>query len=143
VLITDGAGDSEAHSYTVAIDYGNTAAAYEGNLLAGATAARSGFDASSLYTLGESTAAAALLTLNSSDDATTIAANSAYLLKESLTTDTEEQTLTTEVGVATGLHTIAPTTADAAVYYDLQGRRVLYPAAGVYVTAAGQKVYVK
>ena len=29
------------------------------------------------------------------------------------------------------------------VYYDLQGRRVLYPANGIFVTENGEKVFIK
>lgn len=75
-------------------------------------------------------------------DGTTIPCNKAYLAS-------------TQSGVAkldlnfggqpTGIESLTPdpTTVDSNVLYDLNGRRVLYPTRGIYVTGSGKKIYLK
>lgn len=46
-------------------------------------------------------------------------------------------------GDATGISGVTAGTKGEEVFYDLNGRRVLYPANGIYVTASGKKVLVK
>lgn len=48
-------------------------------------------------------------------------------------------------GETTGIDTLAPdpSTVKDNTLYDLNGRRVLYPTRGIYVTASGRKIYVK
>lgn len=46
-------------------------------------------------------------------------------------------------GEATGIDGIEAEKNASEIFYDLNGRRVLYPAAGIYVTASGKKVLVK
>ena len=47
-------------------------------------------------------------------------------------------------GTTTGIDSAVTTEGgETEVYYDLSGRRVLYPAKGIYVKANGQKVYLK
>lgn len=47
-------------------------------------------------------------------------------------------------GMTTGIDSAVTTEGgETEVYYDLSGRRVLYPAKGIYVKANGQKVYLK
>lgn len=43
----------------------------------------------------------------------------------------------------TGIDNVNATAPAAKKYYDLQGRRVLYPAKGIFVTEDGQKVLFK
>ena len=48
-------------------------------------------------------------------------------------------------GQPTGIESLTPdpTTVDSNVLYDLNGRRVLYPTRGIYVTGSGKKIYLK
>lgn len=46
-------------------------------------------------------------------------------------------------GDQTGIAPIQPATEREVKYYDLNGRRVLYPTSGIYVTDGGQKVYIQ
>lgn len=46
-------------------------------------------------------------------------------------------------GETTGIDTLAPAMLNDNTLYDLNGRRVLYPTRGIYVTASGRKIYVK
>ena len=63
----------------------------------------------------------------------------AYLLAEDIPTEAHELSL--NFGDATGIKNIKVGTEDN-VYYDLQGRRVLYPTKGLYIVN-GKKVIVK
>ena len=71
----------------------------------------------------------------------TIAANKAYYVS---TLATGEALSLSFGGPAVGIDKIAtPGAEKAQTYYDLQGRRVLYPSNGIYVTGDGQKVFIK
>ena len=70
-----------------------------------------------------------------------IAANKAYYVS---TLATSEALSLSFGGPAVGIDQIAtPGAEKAQTYYDLQGRRVLYPSNGIYVTGDGQKVFIK
>ena len=70
-----------------------------------------------------------------------IAANKAYYVS---TQTTDEALSLSFGGPAVGIDQIAtPGAEKAQTYYDLQGRRVLYPSNGIYVTGDGQKVFIK
>lgn len=70
-----------------------------------------------------------------------IAANKAYYVS---TQATGEALSLSFGGPAVGIDQIAtPGAEKAQTYYDLQGRRVLYPSNGIYVTEDGQKVFIK
>ena len=71
----------------------------------------------------------------------TIAANKAYYVS---TQATGEALSLSFGGPSVGIDQIAtPGAEKAQTYYDLQGRRVLYPSNGIYVTGDGQKVFIK
>ena len=70
---------------------------------------------------------------------TSIPAGKAYLLAEDIPAEAHEFSL--NFGDATGIKNIKVGTEDN-VYYDLQGRRVLYPTKGLYIVN-GKKVIVK
>ncbi len=71
----------------------------------------------------------------------TIPANKAYYVS---TLATGEALSLSFGGPAVGIDQIAtPGAEKAQTYYDLQGRRVLYPSNGIYVTEDGQKVFIK
>lgn len=71
----------------------------------------------------------------------TIPANKAYYVN---TQATGEALSLSFGGPAVGIDQIAtPGAEKAQTYYDLQGRRVLYPSNGIYVTGDGQKVFIK
>lgn len=76
---------------------------------------------------------------------TTVPANKAYLPLSAVAGGTANtQALRISIGDATGIgNTTVGNRQEDNIYYDLDGRRVLYPAQGVYVKANGQKVYIK
>ena len=75
-------------------------------------------------------------------EGTTIPCNKAYL--ESTQSSVAKLDLNFG-GQPTGIESLTPdpTTVDSNVLYDLNGRRVLYPTRGIYVTGSGKKIYLK
>lgn len=72
-----------------------------------------------------------------SDEDRTLAANKAYLVLPAGTENVKAFILNT--GDLTGIESVA-TGAEVEEYYDLQGRRVMKPTKGIYVTKSGKKV---
>lgn len=116
--------------------------AIEGNHLIGATAKRSGFEADGTYVLALNSAGKAAFLQS---ELTTVPANKAYILATDVeaTEGAPAAVLNFNIGESTGITSAATATAEASVYYDLSGRRVLYPAKGIFVTANGEKVLLK
>lgn len=81
----------------------------------------------------------AMCLVNSEDDRT-IPANKAYLGSTQAAVEVKRFAF---AGEATGIEGVTTNDAAADIYYDLNGRRVLYPAHGVYVKSNGQKVLIK
>ncbi len=73
-------------------------------------------------------------------DNRTIPANKAYYAPAA---ETEAAVLSFSFGPATGIDGVTVADKAADTYYDLSGRRVLYPTHGVYVKGNGEKVYIK
>lgn len=134
---------NEGGSTTATLNVINTDKTVEGNLLKPATAKRAGFTAGETYVLAKSTASNEAAFLKS--ELTVVPANKAYIEATSLPTSSEGQgALSFNFGGnVTGIN--AAVVADKAntEYYDLQGRRVLYPVHGIFVTNTGKKVLVK
>ena len=127
---------------TANLEITNEAATYAGeNKLKGATAKRTGFTANETY----------VLALNSANQAaffkselTTVPANKAYVLASTLPTgEAAAQALNFGFGEVTGINGVNADSNNAVEYYDLNGRRVLYPANGIFVTNTGKKVFIK
>ena len=76
----------------------------------------------------------------------TVPANKAYLLAEKLNQGAGANMLQFAFGegTETGISNVnAENSGKAETYYDLNGRLVVYPTRGVYVTGSGRKVFVK
>lgn len=137
-----------ANTYNLTINTDNTTAKSTDNWLTGATVKRTGID-DEYFALGykaltdgaDKTAGFFKVTTQ------TMPANKAYLLKSILTeNNAQANVLLFNFGESTGIKQVAtdePANAETNVYYDLNGRRVLYPAHGIYVKANGQKVFIK
>lgn len=112
------------------------------NKLACATAERDGYASKANYMLSAKTGTVGFLP----STMTLVPANKAFLPAANITSGSgQAQMLSFYIGGAvTGINAA---TADAQngndVYYDLNGRRVLYPAHGIYVTGNGKKVFIK
>lgn len=77
---------------------------------------------------------------------TTIKQNKGYILSTSNSAPRME--LTFGEGETTGIESVLEDNSrresiDTSVLYDLNGRRVLYPSRGIYVTASGQRIFLK
>lgn len=127
---------------TVNLPIVTTTTTYPDNKLAYATAERNGYASKANYMLSAKTGTVGFLP----STMTLVPANKAFLPSTNITSDSgQAQMLNFYIGGAvTG---ISAATADAHngtdAYYDLNGRRVLYPAHGIYVTGNGKKVFIK
>lgn len=110
-----------------------------GNKLEGVTAKRAGYIAGTNYVLAEKNGKVGFYKANF----TTIVANKAYL-PQSKVQNAQGVMMAFSFGdEVTGIDNVNAATATTKKYYDLQGRRVLYPAKGIFVTEDGQKVLLK
>lgn len=73
-----------------------------------------------------------------------VPANKAYILTTDLGAASQAASLLQfNFGEATGIDGVVADDAQVTIYYDLNGRRVLYPTQGVYVTNTGKKVFIR
>lgn len=128
---------------TVNLPLTTTTASYASvNKLVGTAAERTGYTTETTYVLSAKGGNVGLLP----STLTFVPSNKAFLPKTNITTPSAEtQMLNFYVnGSITGISQIATTDQEAAhTYYDLNGRRVLYPTHGIYVTGNGKKVFIK
>lgn len=118
----------------------STAAAPAKNYLNAAVTKLAGFTANETYALGKKENGEVAFMLNG---LTVITANKAYINKSDLTSGGIASNVLNFGQVATGVNTVVAGANDGVQYFDLQGRRVLYPAHGIFVTNTGKKVLVK
>ena len=132
----------EARAYTFPIAYdAATTEPVVGNTFLGTGLRRTGFAAGSFYALANPASGVGFYT--ATDNVTAVPANKAYMNR---TTGSEAASYRFIIGAdpTVGIdHAIEPATGAAKAYYDLQGRRVLYPSHGIYVTQDGKKVFIK
>ena len=109
------------------------------NKLKGVTAKREGYDALSNYVLAAKNGATGFYKAKF----TAIAANKAYLPVANVQNAQGVMMAFSFGDEVTGIDNVNAAAPAAKKYYDLQGRRVLYPAKGIFVTEDGQKVLFK
>lgn len=131
---------NEAGATTANLDIVTTDKVIEGNKLMPATAKRTGFDANATYVLAKNTAGEAAFLKNG---LTVVPANKAYVATENIPAGSSSNVLNFNFGQVTGINGVVATDKAGVQYFDLQGRRVLYPAHGIFVTNTGKKVFVK
>lgn len=133
---TDGA-------YTFAIATGSEAEAdLTGNQFEGANVKRAGMDGVEYFALATKNTVTGFYKVTTG----TVPANKAYLLGEKLNQGAGANMLQFAFGegTETGISNVnAENSGKAETYYDLNGRLVVYPTRGVYVTGSGRKVFVK
>lgn len=110
-----------------------------GNKLEGVTAKRAGYTAGTNYVLAEKNGKVGFYKASF----ITIVANKAYLPQTNVQNAQGVMMAFSFGDEVTGIDNVNAATAAAKKYYDLQGRRVLYPAKGIFVTEDGQKVLLK
>lgn len=133
---TDGA-------YTFAIATGSEPEAYlSDNQFTGANVKRSGMADVNYFALATKNTVTGFYKVTTG----TVPANKAYLLGEKLNQGAGANMLQFAFGegTETGISNVnAENSGKAETYYDLNGRLVVYPTRGVYVTGSGRKVFVK
>lgn len=130
----------EAATYTLTIS-SSTDAASTDNVLSGTLTPATLTSDNTAYILKNGTSGVGLYKVTSTSDLT-IPANKAYLLETSGSSQSMKG-FRFDDGTTTGIHSAATTNTAADEFYDLNGRRVLFPVKGVYVKGNGQKVYIK
>ena len=132
----------EAGAYVFPVAYNAaTTEPVAGNTFLGTGLRRTGFAAGSFYALANPASGVGFYT--GTDAVTAVPANKAYMNR---TTGSEAAGYRFIIGEdpTVGIdHAIEPATGATKTYYDLQGRRVLYPSHGIYVTQDGKKVFIK
>ena len=138
--------DADAYTdgaYTFDIATGTEPAAdLSGNQFTGANVKRSGMASVDYFALATKNTVTGFYKVTSG----TVPANKAYLLGEKLNQGAGTNMLQFAFGegTETGISNVnAENSGKAETYYDLNGRIVVYPTRGVYVTGSGRKVFVK
>lgn len=131
-------GEGKVHQFAIA--YGNTetndATGLKGTLTPVTIA-----DDATAYVLKNGGQGIGLYKIDSTSDRT-IGANKAYATSDANDVSAP-QMLSFNFGNVTGIDTIQNQKSESNTYYDLNGRRVLYPVHGIFVKGNGQKVYIK
>lgn len=131
---------NEAGATTANLTVEATDKTVEGNILMPTTAKRSGFTANDTYVLAKNAAGEAAFLKNG---LTVVPANKAYVATEKIPAGSSSNVLNFNFGQVTGINGVVAADKAGVQYFDLQGRRVLYPAHGLFVTNTGKKVFVK
>lgn len=130
-------GEGKVHQFAIAYDNTETndATGLKGTLTPVTIA-----DDATAYVLKNGGQGIGLYKIDSTSDRT-IGANKAYATSDAA--DNAPQMLSFNFGNVTGIDSIQNQKSESNTYYDLNGRRVLYPVHGIFVKANGQKVYIK
>ena len=130
---------SEAEAANINLTITTEEATLTGNKLKGVTAKREGYTALNNYVLAAKNGTTGFYKAKF----TAIAANKAYLPVANVQNAQGVMMAFSFGDEVTGIDNVNAAAPAAKKYYDLQGRRVLYPAKGIFVTEDGQKVLFK
>ena len=135
-----------AGNYTLTINADNGTKATN-NILTGATVKRTGIS-EEYYALAKKTIDETEMVAFFRVSTTNMPANKAYLLKKKIPASAVNAAMFMfnfdgNGGEVTDINTATKAETESNVYYDLNGRRVLYPSHGIYVKGNGQKVFIK
>lgn len=135
-----------AGNYTLTINSDNGTKATN-NILTGATVKRTGIS-EEYYALAKKTIDETETVAFFRVSTTNMPANKAYLLKKNIPVSALNAAMFMfnfdgNGGEVTDINTATKAETESNVYYDLNGRRVLYPSHGIYVKGNGQKVFIK
>lgn len=136
VILQNTSETEAAINLTITTDEATT---LDGNRLEGVTAKREGYAVKSNYVLADGKKGIGFYKANF----TAIPANKAYLPVANVQNAQGVMMAFSFGDEVTGIDNVNAAAPAAKKYYDLQGRRVLYPAKGIFVTEDGQKVLFK
>lgn len=136
VILQNTSETEAAINLTITTDEATT---LDGNRLEGVTAKREGYAVKSNYVLADGKKGIGFYKANF----TAITANKAYLPVANVQNAQGVMMAFSFGDEVTGIDNVNAAAPAAKKYYDLQGRRVLYPAKGIFVTEDGQKVLFK
>lgn len=131
-------GEGKVHQFAIA--YGNTET-NDATGLKGTLSPVTIADNATAYVLKNGGQGIGLYKIDSTSDRT-IGANKAYATSDANDVSAP-QMLSFNFGNVTGITAIQGQKSESNTYYDLNGRRVLYPIHGIFVKGNGQKVYIK
>lgn len=146
LLLASTSENGGTYDFTVSTEAGTS---YGDNILMGTTARRFGFNTATAtdptaitiphYALAQKDDVVAFYpsTLN------ILPANKAYIKKADIPTGGDTNRALYMTGNTTGVDSTLIQNGEAEEYYDLNGRRVLYPTTGIYATRSGKKVFIK
>ena len=137
-VILQNTSETEVANINLAITT-DEATSLDSNRLVGVTAKREGYDVKSNYVLADGNKGIGFYKANF----TAIPANKAYLPVANVQNAQGVMMAFSFGDEVTGIDNVNAAEAAAKKYYDLQGRCVLYPAKGIFVTEDGQKVLFK
>lgn len=136
----------DTYNFAVSTEAGTS---YNNNILMGTTARRIGFNTNDSadptaittphYALAQQDGVVAFYpsTLN------ILPANKAYIKKADIASSGSANRALYMTGNTTGVDSTLIQNGETEEYYDLNGRRVLYPTTGIYATRSGKKVFIK
>lgn len=136
VILQNTSETEAAINLTITTDEATT---LDGNRLEGVTAKREGYAVKSNYVLADGKKGIGFYKANF----IAITANKAYLPVANVQNAQGVMMAFSFGDEVTGIDNVNTAAPAAKKYYDLQGRRVLYPAKGIFVTEDGQKVLFK
>lgn len=146
LLLASTSESGGTYDFTVSTEAGTS---YNNNILMGTTARRKGFNTNDStdptaittphYALAQKDGVVAFYpsTLN------ILPANKAYIKKADIASSGSANRALYMTGNTTGVDSTLIQNGETEEYYDLNGRRVLYPTTGIYATRSGKKVFIK
>lgn len=127
--------EGNAGTYTLEVLADDTTPAVEGNGLSGTLLSRDIVTATNAYILGNGNSGVGFYQMSADDR--TLGSNKAYLELPATMSGIRSITIG---GQTTGIKDTVSEGVEAEEYYDLQGRRVMNPTKGIYVTKSAKKV---
>ncbi|MBS7409019.1 MAG: hypothetical protein KIG47_07920, partial [Prevotellamassilia sp.] len=148
LLLASTSENGGTYDFTVSTEAGTS---YNNNILMGTTARRTGFNTKDSADPTAITIPHYALAQNQKDGVVAfypstlniLPANKAYIKKSDIASSGSANRALYMTGNTTGVDNTLIQNGETEEYYDLNGRRVLYPTTGIYATRSGKKVFIK
>lgn len=148
LLLASTSENGGTYNFTVSTEAGTS---YNNNILMGTTARRIGFNTTGATDPTDPAITIPHYALAQKDGVVAfypsilniLPANKAYIKKSDIASSGSANRALYMTGNTTGMNNALIQNGEAEEYYDLNGRRVLYPTTGIYATRSGKKVFIK